>query len=64
MNAIFGFSSLLNGTDLNEEQHNYLKNISDSTQTLLRIVNDILDFSKIESGKFDLESIPFLPKMF
>jgi len=59
MNAVLGFSQLLNDTKLEENQKNYLKLIMSSGQHLVQIINDILDFSKLESGKVNLEFIDF-----
>lgn len=59
MNGIMGMKSLLEATNLNEEQKEYLHNIGISSEALLVILNDILDISKIESGKIEIEKIPF-----
>ncbi|WP_282941164.1 response regulator [Paenibacillus sp. RC67] len=61
LNGIIGLSQLMQKTDLNEVQSDYLRNITGSAQTLLRIINDILDFSKMEAGKFELDQIVFHP---
>ena len=59
MNAIIGMSHLTLETELTDKQHDYLKIIQSSAQSLLGIINDILDFSKIEAGKLSLEARPF-----
>ena len=59
MNGVIGFTSLLQKTPLNENQNEYVTNITNSTDTLLSIINDILDFSKIEAGKLTLEHTNF-----
>ncbi|MFB1489602.1 MULTISPECIES: response regulator [unclassified Thiocapsa] len=59
MNAVIGLSQILLGTDLNDEQRDYLGKIHGSSRLLLGIINDILDYSKIEAGKLELESRPF-----
>jgi PAS domain S-box-containing protein len=59
MNAILGFLDLLRGTQLNDQQKDYLETIASSGEVLLAIINDILDLSKIEEGKLKLEHIDF-----
>ena len=59
MNAIIGLSDLALKTELDVRQRDYVKKISSSGYSLLRIINDILDFSKIEAGKLTIESINF-----
>lgn len=59
MNGIVGFLQLLESTELNKEQAQFLQYIKRSSDSLLRVVNDILDMSKVESGKLELEQIPF-----
>ncbi|MEP6960944.1 MAG: ATP-binding protein, partial [Acidobacteriota bacterium] len=59
MNGITGVASLLLGTDVNQEQRNYLNIVRSSGEALLGILNDILDFSKIEARRMDLEAVEF-----
>ncbi len=59
MNGIAGFVHLLEETEIDEEQREYLSTIKNSISNLLDVINGILDFSKIESGKMELENIPF-----
>jgi protein-histidine pros-kinase len=58
MNAIIGFSDLLEKTSLTAEQKQFVSAVKTSGQNLLTIINDILDISKIESGKMIIEKIP------
>lgn len=58
MNGIIGMSDILNHTELDTVQRDYLDIIMKSGQTLMSLINDILDFSKIESGKMTMESAP------
>ncbi|WP_343694658.1 ATP-binding protein [Flavobacterium sp.] len=59
LNAIIGFTELLAGTKLDEQQHTYVQDVQTAGENLLLIVNDILDLSKIESGGLTLEKKPF-----
>ncbi len=59
MNAIIGMAYLLQSTELNERQRNFLIKVERSSKHLLSIINDILDFSKIEAGKMPLEQVEF-----
>ncbi|HZG01208.1 MAG TPA: response regulator, partial [Chitinophagales bacterium] len=59
MNGIIGMTELALGTNMSEEQRNYLELVKTSADNLLVVINDILDFSKIEAGKMDLENIDF-----
>ncbi|MEO0897420.1 MAG: ATP-binding protein [Bacteroidota bacterium] len=59
MNGVIGIAQLLEKTELDETQNNYLDILQFSSKKLLGIINSILDFSKIESGKLKLEYIPF-----
>jgi signal transduction histidine kinase/DNA-binding response OmpR family regulator/uncharacterized membrane protein affecting hemolysin expression len=58
LNGIIGMSTLLGGTDLNEEQRDFSETITTAADTLLTIINDILDFSKVEAGALELERVP------
>ncbi|HYG16591.1 MAG TPA: ATP-binding protein, partial [Bacteroidia bacterium] len=55
LNAIIGMSSVMNNTQLSEEQRNYVSAIKTGSDTLLSLVNNILDFSKIEAGMMMIE---------
>lgn len=58
MNAIIGMNYLVQRTELNPKQNEYIHKIDISAKALLRIIDDILDFSKIEAGKLHLENSP------
>ncbi len=59
LNGILGFTQLLEGTKLDNEQNEFLDVVKTSSSSLLKIVNDILDLSKIKADKMDLEHISF-----
>ncbi len=59
MNGVIGMVEALKGTELNEDQMEYLNIIDISSENLLGVVNDILDFSKVEAGQIELEQITF-----
>jgi len=55
LNGVIGFSELLSGTKLDDNQSLYVNNIGNSARTLLGLINNILDFSKIEAGMIELD---------
>ncbi|PZX53844.1 PAS domain S-box-containing protein [Algoriphagus ratkowskyi] len=61
MNGLLGIIDLLDQTDLNPGQLEYLDIIKNSGNSLLAIIKDILDYSKIEAGKIDLNMSVFCP---
>jgi two-component system sensor histidine kinase/response regulator len=59
MNGIIGMVELTLGTDVTDEQYDFLIGARESADALLNVLNDILDFSKIEAGQLQLEMIDF-----
>jgi len=59
MNGVLGVAELLQDTELDQEQREFVDIINQSGQDLMVIINDILDFSKAEAGHLELEPIPF-----
>lgn len=58
LNAIIGFTDVLNTSISDPVQKDYLSSIKKSGQNLLGLITDILDYSKIESGKIVLKPVP------
>jgi signal transduction histidine kinase len=58
LNAIIGFTDVLDKSLSDAIQKDYLSSIKKSGQNLLGLITDILDYSKIESGKTSLKPTP------
>lgn len=58
MNGVVAMADLLQQTDLNSRQRQYVDTIAHSGESLLTVINDILDYSRIEAGRMELESVP------
>ncbi|MGV8889291.1 MAG: PAS domain S-box protein [Pseudomonas sp.] len=59
MNAVLGMLQLVQNTDLNGRQLDYVTKAQSAAKSLLGLLNDILDYSKIEAGKLQLDVHPF-----
>jgi signal transduction histidine kinase/CheY-like chemotaxis protein len=59
LTSILGFTDLLDGSPLDDEQRRRLARIRDAGTVLLDTLNDVLDFSKLEAGGVNLEVGPF-----
>lgn len=59
MNGILGMLTLLEDTNLNKQQIEYIESIRSCGDGLLVVINDILDISKLEAGKLELEQQTF-----
>ena len=54
LNAIIGFSELLQAGDVRQDEaRRYLRMIVSSGKTLLQLINDVLDLSKMDLGKLE-----------
>ncbi len=63
MNGVIGFTEMLMDSDLDEEQAEFARTISQSGEALINLVNDILDFSKVEAGELSLDPVDFDPEL-
>lgn len=59
MNAVLGMLHLVQNTELNPRQLDYVSKAETAAKSLLGLLNDILDYSKIEAGKLLLDAHPF-----
>lgn len=59
INAIVGFSDLLEYSDDKETQKHYIDIIKNSSKILTTLIDDILDLSKIEAGKLTISKSNF-----
>mgnify|MGYP002776025059 FL=1 len=58
MNAILGMLTLLEKTDVSQQQADYIGKTKSAADSLLGLLNDILDLSKVEAGKMELDPQP------
>ncbi len=61
LNAILGYTELLEQTSLSEKQHKFLNNIKSESGYVENLVTDLLDFSKLKSGQLTIHEIDFNP---
>ncbi|MBV7529289.1 response regulator [Chitinophaga sp. sic0106] len=59
LNAIIGMAHLLEETNLDAQQKEYINLLKHSSGILLGIVSDILDISRIEAGEFQVNQREF-----
>lgn len=63
LNGILGMLRLLQKTNLNSIQREYIDVLSHTSGNLLTIINDILDFARLEAGGYALEESVFDPAL-
>lgn len=59
LGSIIGFHDLLKDSGVTPKQKQYLSNIKESANYILKLVNDLLDFSKLENNRISIEKISF-----
>jgi signal transduction histidine kinase/CheY-like chemotaxis protein len=59
LNGVIGMMTLLRGTELDDEQEEYVRTAISSGDALMGVINEILDFSKIEAGKLEIDPHDF-----
>lgn len=60
MNGMLSLVQVLQTTNLDPQQHDYLKSIDRAGGTLIRLIDDLLDLSRIESGRLEISAKKFL----
>ncbi len=58
LNAIIGLSEVLQRTELNTEQMDYVNTINDGANSLIVLLDDMLEITKIEAGRVELHPEP------
>ncbi|MHC1790026.1 PAS domain S-box protein [Solidesulfovibrio sp.] len=61
LNGVLGMLQLLNTTELDGEQSEYVDNAVKSSKRLTRLLSDILDLSLVESGRLVIRQAPCSP---
>jgi signal transduction histidine kinase/CheY-like chemotaxis protein/HPt (histidine-containing phosphotransfer) domain-containing protein len=59
LGSIVGFHDLLKKSGVSLKQDQYLDNIKDSADYILKLVNDLLDFSRLENNRITIEQKAF-----
>src|SRR5262249_2435902 len=59
LNTIIGMTEVLEGTEVTQEQSQYLSICHASGDALVSLINDIVDISRIEAGELHLDHVAF-----
>jgi len=59
LNGILGMLQLLQSTELDPEQEEYVRTAVQSSRRLNRLLTDVLDLSRVEAGKLSIQTSPF-----
>ena len=63
LHSLVSLSNLLAETPLSTEQNDFLENMQNATNLLMRMVEDMLDLNKIETGQIKFEKKIFNPQV-
>ncbi|TRW25384.1 response regulator [Flavobacterium zepuense] len=59
LGSIIGFHNLIKDSGVTPKQNQYLANIKESANYILKLVNDLLDFSRLENNRITVEKTAF-----
>jgi signal transduction histidine kinase/DNA-binding NarL/FixJ family response regulator len=59
LGSIIGFHDLIKDSGITGKQKQYLNNIKESANYILKLVNDLLDFSRLENNRISIEKTSF-----
>lgn len=59
LGSIMGFHDLIKASGITPKQAQYLSNIRESADYIMKLVNDLLDFSKLENNRISVEQASF-----
>lgn len=59
LTGIIGMADLLTETRLSGEQHQFVRTIVGSSQSLMGVINDVLDLSQLDAGRLELSPSEF-----
>lgn len=59
LGSIIGFHDLIKDSGITGKQKQYLSNIKESANYILKLVNDLLDFSRLENNRISIEKTSF-----
>lgn len=59
LGSIIGFQELLKNSGVSVRQKQYLANIKESADYILRLVNDLMDFSRLENNRITIDNKSF-----
>ena len=61
LNGVMGMAQLLEQTELDDRQRDYVRMLNSSGTALRGLIDDVLDISRIEAGEFELDDTPYRP---